>query len=251
LNFDPQKDFVPVALLESSPIVLVASASIHVASGSDLIRFIRANPDALSYASNGNGSPEQVAGEVFKQRLNLRIRHLPFEGAGPARKAVLAGQASLMFDPCKGALPSIRQGLLRPLAVAAPSRLSELPDVPTFGEIGVPQYELRVWTGVLAPVGTPREIAAKLSRAIAVILRTPAIRRAIADEGGAVGVATPEGFAAYMRAERKRWSKLVVESGIAKVQTPPVGYAPLAMRHERPIHNNTGDTYEMGTPVRD
>jgi tripartite-type tricarboxylate transporter receptor subunit TctC len=172
-----------------------------------------------------------VAGEVFKQRLNLRIRHLPFDGAAPARKAILAGQASLMFDPCKGALPAIREGLQQPLAVATALRLSELPDVPTFGEIGVPEYELRIWTGVLAPVGTPREIVARLSRAIAAILRSPAIRQEIAAEGGTVGVATPEEFAAYMRAERQRWGKLVVESGMAKVVP--------------------GDTYDMGNPARD
>jgi tripartite-type tricarboxylate transporter receptor subunit TctC len=183
---------VPIALLESSPIVLVASPTVAASSAPELIDLARAKPGVLSYASNGNGSPEQVAGELFKKRLQLEIRHLPYDGAGPARKAVLAGQAELMFDPCKGALPAIRKGLQRPLAVAAPTRLSGLPNVPTFGELGVPNYELRIWTGVLAPAGTPKEIVTKLDRAIQAMLRTPEVQREIADEGGEAGVSTPK-----------------------------------------------------------
>lgn len=217
LAFDPERNFVPIALLESSPIILVAAHTVPVSSATELIGLVRANPGTLSYASNGNGSPEQVAGELFKKRLQLQIRHLPYDGAGPARKAVLAGEASLMFDPCKGALPGIRRGLQRPLAVAAPVRLAQLPDVPTFGEVGVSQYELRIWTGVLAPAGTSKEITAKLSQAIQSILRTAAIRREIADEGGEAGSTTPEGFAAFLHAERQRWSALVSESGIPRV----------------------------------
>jgi tripartite-type tricarboxylate transporter receptor subunit TctC len=122
-----------------------------------------------------------------------------------------------MFDPCKGALPAVRQGLQRPLAVAATARLPELPAVPTFREIGVSQYELRVWTGVLAPAGTPREIVAKLNQAIRGILSAPEIRKEIADEGGEAGSTTSDDFAAFLRAERARWSALVDESGIPKV----------------------------------
>jgi tripartite-type tricarboxylate transporter receptor subunit TctC len=217
LAFDPQRSFVPIALLESSPIILVAARAVPASSATELIGLARAKPGMLSYASNGNGSPEQVAGELFKKRLQLEIRHLPYDGAGPARKAVLAGQASLMFDPCKGALPAIRQGLQKPLAVAASGRLPGLPEVPTFSEIGVSHYELRIWTGVLAPAGTPREIIAKLNHSIQDILQTPEIKKEIADEGGEAGSTTPDDFTAYLRAERKRWSGLVNESGIPKV----------------------------------
>jgi tripartite-type tricarboxylate transporter receptor subunit TctC len=221
LAFDPEMSFVPIALLESSPIVLVASPTVPASSAMDLIALARAKPAMLSYASNGNGSPEHVAGELFKKRLNLEIRHLPYDGAGPARKAVLSGQALLMFDPCKGALPAIQQSLQRPLAVAARSRLPELPEVPTFKEIGVSQYELRIWTGVLAPAGTPREIVARLNQAIRDILSTPEIKREIADEGGEAASTTPDAFAAFLRGERARWSALVDESGIPKVAATP------------------------------
>jgi len=221
LAFDPESNFLPVALLESSPILLVASPTVSASSAMDLIDFARANPGILSYASNGNGSPEHVAGELFKKRLKLEIRHLPYDGAGPARNAVLSGQALLMFDACKGALPAVRQGLQRPLAVAAPARLPELPAVPTFREVGVSQYELRIWTGVLAPAGTPRQIVTKLNQAIRDILSTPQIRKEIADEGGEAGSTTSDDFAAFLRAERTRWRALVDESGIPKVAAAP------------------------------
>jgi tripartite-type tricarboxylate transporter receptor subunit TctC len=217
LTFDPQHDFTPIALLESSPIVLVAARDAQVSSARELIDLARSHPSVLSYASNGNGSPEQVAGELFKRRLGLEIRHVPFNGAGPARKAVLAGEASLMFDPCKGALPAIREGLQRPLAVAAPTRLVGLADVPTFAEIGVRNYELRIWTGVLAPVGTPKDVILKVNAAVQDILRTPEIRQEIENEGGQAGATTPEAFQTFLSADRVRWRELVDESGVPKV----------------------------------
>lgn len=217
LPFDPQRDFTPIALLESSPIVLVAARGVPLSSARELIDFARTHPGDLSYASNGNGSPEQVAGELFKRRLRLEIHHIPFNGAGPARKAVLAGEASLMFDPCKGALPAIREGLQKPLAVAAPTRLIGLAAVPTFGEIGVPNYELRIWTGVLAPVGTSKDVISKLNSAIRDILRTPEIRQEIDNEGGQAGTTTPEAFQSFLSADRVHWRELVEESGVPKV----------------------------------
>jgi tripartite-type tricarboxylate transporter receptor subunit TctC len=219
LAFDPDKNFVPIALLESSPILLVANTAVPASSATQLISLARTKPETLSYASNGDGSPEEVAGELFKKRAKVEIRHLPYDGAGPARKAVLAGQASLMFDPCKGALPAIRQGSQKALAVAAPARLPGLPDVPTFSEIGLPGYELRIWTGVLAPAGTPADIVAKLYQALRSVLQTPAITKEIADEGGERAGTTPADFAAFLHAERNRWSELVRESGVPKVES--------------------------------
>jgi tripartite-type tricarboxylate transporter receptor subunit TctC len=218
LAYDAEKNFLPISMLESSPILLVANPGVDAKTGAQLISLAQTNPELLSYASNGNGSPEQVAGELFKKRARVELRHIPFDGAGPARKAILSGQVMLMFDPCKGALPAVRQGNQKALAVAAPSRLAGLPDVPTFAEIGVPRYELRIWTGILAPAGTAPEIIARISQAVQEILRTPEIRKAIADEGGEAAATTPEQFGAFIAAERTRWSALVRESGVPKVQ---------------------------------
>lgn len=224
LPFDPEQDFVPIALLESSPVLLVAGSSAPVASARELIDLARVQPGNLSYASNGNGSPEQVAGEVFKSRLKIDLRHIPYDGAGLARKAVLAGQAALMFDPCKGALPGIREGLQKPLAVAAVNRLANLPQVPTFEEVGLPGYELRIWTGVLAPAGTPSGIVSTLNEVVRGIVRSADIKAEIAEEGGLAGATTPQSFAAFIKSERRRWSALVRESGVSKVSngTPAV-----------------------------
>jgi tripartite-type tricarboxylate transporter receptor subunit TctC len=215
LPFNPERDFVPIALLESSPILLVASAKSSVSTAADVLQ---SKSGSLSYASNGNGSPEQVAGELFKVRSKVDIAHLPYDGAGSARKAVLAGEAALMFDPCKGALPAIHQGLQKPLAVAAPRRLADLPQVPTFAEIGIPHYDLRIWTGVLAPTGTPRRIVTMLNKAVQEIVHSPDIRKEIADEGGEPGMTTSsERFAEFIKTERTHWRALVRESGVTKV----------------------------------
>jgi tripartite-type tricarboxylate transporter receptor subunit TctC len=219
LPFDPERDFAPIALLESSPMLLVAAASAPVASVRELIDLARAQPGSLSYASNGKGSPEQVAVEVFKARLKIDLHHLPYDGAGPARKAVLAGQTALMFDPCKGALPGIRSGLQKPLAVAAASRLTNLPEVPTFAEVGLPDYELRIWTGVLAPAGTPTAIVSTLNQVLQGIVRSADIKTEIAEEGGQAGATTPQSFAAFIKSERRRWSMLVRESGVSRVSS--------------------------------
>lgn len=217
LPFDPGRDFAPIALLESSPILLVAGPSARVASVRELIELAHTHPGVVSYASNGSGSPEQVAGEVFKARLKIDLYHQAFEGAGPARKAVLAGQAALMFDPCKGALPAVRSGLQRPLAVAAASRLAELPQVPTFAEAGVPDYELRIWTGVLAPAGTPAAVVATLNEAVEAIVGSADFGKEIAGQGGEAETTTPGSFGTFIESERRRWSALVRESAVSRV----------------------------------
>jgi tripartite-type tricarboxylate transporter receptor subunit TctC len=219
LHFNAERDFIPIALLESSPILLVANPAVSASSAAELIALARKDPNSISYASNGNGSPEEVAGEVFKKRLSLELKHIPYDGAGPARKAVLAGQAALMFDPCKGALPAIEEGRQKPFAVAATTRLPQLPNTPTFAEIGVRKYELRIWTGVLAPAGTPQPIVNKLNKAVRDALQSATMRKEITDEGGEAGDTSQAEFTEFIQAERRHWFALVAESGIPKVQS--------------------------------
>jgi tripartite-type tricarboxylate transporter receptor subunit TctC len=224
LSFDAQKDFVPIALLESSPILLVVHPSVEASSLTQVIALAKSQPGKLSFSSNGNGSPEQVAGEVFKKKIGADIKHVPFNGAGPARKDLVAGNVSMMFDPCKGAIAAIRQGKLKALGVASQHRVAELPDVPTFSEAGVKmngsEYELRVWTGILAPKGTDKKIVNALNTAILKILETPEIKKEIAQEGGEVRATSPSQFDEYIQTDRKRWAKLIKESGVPKVDGP-------------------------------
>ncbi len=220
LSFDPARDFAPVALLESSPIVLVVHPSVPASSLSELIALAKARPSELTFASNGNGSPEQIAGALFDQKVGVNIRHVPFDGAGPARKELLKGGVTMMFDPCKAALPAIKQGRERALAVANGSRLGVLSDVPTFGEAGIHDFELRIWTGVLAPKGTSPEVVATLNRAISEAMATPDMTKAIADEGGELGRTSPQEFSDFIDAERSRWKQLATESGVSSVPRP-------------------------------
>jgi tripartite-type tricarboxylate transporter receptor subunit TctC len=220
LPFDPAKDFVPIALLESSPMVLVVHPSVQASSLQQLIALAKAQPGKLSFSSNGNGSPEQIAGELFEKKAGVDIRHVPFDGAGPARKALLKGEVSMMFDPSKMALTAIQDGSQRALGVASLVRLTQLPDVPTFAEAGIAGFDLRIWTGVLAPAGTPNEIISKLNRAIQEALSTPEMEKMVAEQGGELGHTTPEQFSSYIQAARKKWSKLAVETDTPKVDRP-------------------------------
>ncbi len=220
LPFDPARDFAPVALLESSPIVLVVHPSVPATSLSELIALAKARPSELTFASNGNGSPEQIAGALFDRRAGVDIRHVPFDGAGPARKELLDGGVTMMFDPCKAALPAIKQGKQRALAVANGSRWSVLSDVPTFGEAGIHDFELRIWTGVLAPKGTSPEVVSTLNRAIREAMASSEMMKAIEDQGSELGRTSPQEFSDFIEAERSRWKLLATESGVASVLGP-------------------------------
>ena len=145
---------------------------------------------------------------------------MPFDGAGPARKELLDGGVTMMFDPCKAALPAIKQGKQRALAVANGSRWSVLSDVPTFGEAGIHDFELRIWTGVLAPKGTSPEVVSTLNRAIREAMASSEMMKAIEDQGSELGRTSPQEFSDFIEAERSRWKLLATESGVASVLGP-------------------------------
>jgi len=220
LPFDPGKDFVPISLLESSPILLVVHPSVQASSLPELIALAKAHPGTLTFGSNGNGSPEQIAGELFNKQAAVNIRHVPFDGAGPARKDVVKGGVSMMFDPCKAAMAEVMEGKVRALGVASPKRLPALPNVPTFAEAGIQGFDLRVWTGVLAPAGTPQAIISTLNHAVQEVLSTPEVEKTVAEQGGTLGHTTPEQFGSYIQAERTKWSKLAAETETPKVDKP-------------------------------
>jgi tripartite-type tricarboxylate transporter receptor subunit TctC len=220
LPFDPAKDFIPISLLESSPILLVVNPSVQASSLQQLIAFAKAHPGTLTFGSNGNGSPEQIAGTLFNKEAAVDIRHIPFDGAGPARKDVLKGGVSMMFDPCKASLAAVKEGKLKAFGVASGTRLPSLPNVPTFAEAGIKDFDLRIWTGVLVPAGTSQQIVLTLNHAIQKVLSSPEVEKTVAEEGGELGHTTPEQFSSYIQAERTKWSKLATETEVPKVDRP-------------------------------
>jgi tripartite-type tricarboxylate transporter receptor subunit TctC len=220
LSFDPVRDFVSVALLESSPLLLVVHPSVHATSVAELVALAKAQPGALSYASNGQGSPEHVAGEVFARRTGIELRHVPFDGAGPARRGLLAGQASMMFDPSKATLRAIREGRQHALATASPARLVVLPEVPTFAEAGLHDFELRIWTGLFVPRASAGGSGATWRDAARIAMTDADLLRTVAEQGGEPGHVTGDEFQSFLAADRQRWSAFVKESGVSNIDGP-------------------------------
>ncbi|HTO51513.1 MAG TPA: tripartite tricarboxylate transporter substrate binding protein [Burkholderiales bacterium] len=212
--YDPQKDFVPVALVAQVPNILVVNPSLPVQSVKELIDYARAKPGALSFGSGSTGSTGHLAGELFKTMAGVDMVHIPYKGGAPAMQDLLAGQTQLMFDNLANALPQVKAGKLRALAVTTLKRAPTLPDLPTVAESGLPGFDLTTWFGVFVPAGTPRETVAKLNAEIVKALAS----KDLADRLAAMGAAppennTPESFAAFVRAEAAKYAQVVKRSG--------------------------------------
>ncbi|HEX3598088.1 MAG TPA: tripartite tricarboxylate transporter substrate binding protein [Polyangiaceae bacterium] len=220
LPFDAENDFVPVGLLESSPLLLLVHPEVPAHSVTELVSASRADPGGLSFATNGNGSPEQVVGEIFERLVHVALRDVPYDGAGPARADLSRGRVTMMFDPIKAAMSAVRDGKQRPLAVADERRAPALPDVPTFRELGYPELSMRIWTGLFAPRGTSTAAVTKLNAALRTVLEDPSVRDAIKEVGGTPAAMTSEETNAFIDAERAKWKGLVSDTGIPRVDGP-------------------------------
>jgi tripartite-type tricarboxylate transporter receptor subunit TctC len=212
LSYDPVKDFASVALVASAPILLVAHPSVPAASLKDLIALVKAKPGELSYGSAGNGTPGHLAGQLFKNMTQVEILHIPYKGSAPAITDLLGGQIQLMFDPIQSPLPHVKAGKLKALGVSSPGRSPLLPDVPAIAE-AVPGYEALAWWGVLAPVGTPKEIVAKLNAEILKTVKMPFMKERLSQIGAEPLGSTPEQFDTHIKAEIGKWGALVRASG--------------------------------------
>jgi len=213
LGYDPLRDFAPVSLVSSAPNILIVHPSLPVKSVKDLIALARTKPGALSFASGGNGSTAHLSGELFKMLANVNMVHVPFKGAPGAVLAVMSGEVQLAFPNLPPALPQVRAGKLRALAVTTGKRFAAVPQLPTVAEAGVPGYEARAWFGVLAPTGTPRPIVTRLNAEIVKSVRAPEMReRLLADGAEAIG-STPEEFTAVMKTDIAKWAKVIKASG--------------------------------------
>ena len=214
LGYDPLADLVPITQLGIGPLVLAVTPTLPVTSLGDLIRYAQERPGQLSYGSAGTGTPPHVASELFKRAAGIDVVHIPYRGGSQVLSDVVAGHLAFAFQGLGIQLPQIQAGRLRPLAVTGPHRMRLLPDVPTFGEAGLPDFEFLSWTGIAAPSGTPAPIIARLYQETAAILATHESREWFAASGDEPGGMPPQAFAAAIRAEHARWKKLIRDANI-------------------------------------
>jgi tripartite-type tricarboxylate transporter receptor subunit TctC len=213
MPYDPARDLAPVSLIAEVTNILVVHPSVNARSVQELIALGRTTPGGLVYASSGNGSTIHLSAELFAAMTRLPMTHVPYRGSGPAMADLLAGRVSLMFDNLPSALPHVREGRLRALAVTAARRSPVLPDLPTIAEAGVPGYEATSWFGLFAPAGTPREIIDRMAREMAAFARRPEVAERIRALGAEPITNTPDEFAAMVRAEIDKWGAVVRASG--------------------------------------
>ncbi len=214
LPFDPVADFAPVSLVASTPNILVVHPSMQARSVKEVIALAKAKPGTLNFASAGVGSSSHLAGELFRILGRAEIVHVPYKGAGPAMIDVLSGQVQLYFATMPAAMPHVKSGRLVPVAVTSAKRSRALPDLPTIAESGVPGYEASTWYGLLAPVHTPGAAIARLHDEVVAILAKPALREKLAGQGFEPVGDSPEEFAAYIKSEIAKWSKVIRDAGI-------------------------------------
>ena len=213
LPFDPLKDLAPVTLAASTPNILVVHPSLPVTNVHELIAFAKARPGAINFASSGQGTPAQLAGELFNSMAGVKMVHVPYKGAAPALADRLGGQVQLMFSTMPPALPHVTAGRLRALAVASLRRSPAAPELPTIDEAALPGFEATTWHGVMVPAGTPDAIVAKLHGDIVAVLRMPDVAERLSSQGAEPIGSTPQAFAAYIRTETAKWAKVIRESG--------------------------------------
>jgi len=215
LRYDILKDFAPVMIVGSVPLVVVVNPNVPVRTLKGLVDYAKANPDKLNYASSGAGAPQRMGAEIFQKEAGIKITHIPYKGSGPAMTDLVAGQVNMMVETVPAALPFITAGQLRPLAVTTAKRISMLPDVPTTAESGMPTLEVSSTFGVLAPAGTPMTIVDQLNSAIAKLLINPEVKEAFLKQGVYAATPTkPKQSAELLAGEVRRWEKVIKEADI-------------------------------------
>ncbi len=216
VHYDTLKSFEPIGLVYDAPLVLVVNPSLPAKSVAELIAYAKAHPGKLSFSSSGNGTVSHLGMIDFERRAGIQMLHIPYPGSAKAMTDLIGGQVHLGMDTVAATLPFIKSGKLRLIAVCTHARMSIFPDTPTVAESGFADYEAVAWIGMLAPVGTPKEIVNKVNQAIVSLESSPQFAERMIAIGAQPRVNTPEEFAAYLRTEYAKWGGLVKISG-AKV----------------------------------
>ncbi|OWG18060.1 MULTISPECIES: tripartite tricarboxylate transporter substrate binding protein [Delftia] len=204
----------PLSLVLLMPNVVVVKADSPVRSVADLAARAKAQPGKINFASGGSGTVQRLAAELFRQRLDLDMVHVPYKSGGPAIADVMGGQVDFMFGTMAATYPLVTGGKLRALAVAAPQRSARLPDVPTVSETVIPGYEAYEWNGIFLPTGTPEPVAARLHQALSEVLQEAEVRQRLSDLGAQPMASTPAEFAAFLQKEDAKWGEVVRKGAI-------------------------------------
>ena len=207
--YDPVRDFAPITLLGIAPTVLVVTSELPARSLTELIQAAKANPGSLAYASGGNGTPPHINAEVFKYVAGVDLLHVAYKGGGPALTDLIAGRVHVMLDTAASAMPHVRTGKLRALALSAPRRTAEYPELPTFAEAGLPQYDTNAWYSMHAPAGTPAPIVRRLNAELVAILKDPEILARFRQLSTEPVGNSPEDFDAFVKAELEKYARVI------------------------------------------
>ncbi|MGD9945751.1 MAG: Bug family tripartite tricarboxylate transporter substrate binding protein [Burkholderiaceae bacterium] len=217
MPYDANRDFAPVTRIAMVPNVLVLNPDtadrLGIRSVSDLIRYAKANPGKLNYASGGNGSAGHLAGELFKAQAGISMVHIPYAGAAPAQLGLLSGQTDLMFDNLASAAPQIRAGKLKGFAVTTLQRSGFFPELPTVADSGLKGFDISTWFGIFAPAGTPKPIVDRLYSEFSKALGTPELRERLSRLGADAAPLPPDEFGRFVRAEQAKYERVVKASG--------------------------------------
>jgi tripartite-type tricarboxylate transporter receptor subunit TctC len=213
INFDPEKDFIPISLVGTQANILVVNPAVPARSMAELIALAKANPGQLNFASSGHGAAAHLAGELVKAETKIDIVHVAYKGAAPALQDVIAGHVQMMFATAASVVGHIRSEKVRALAVTTPKRTAVLPELATVDELGIKGFDATTWHGLVAPAGTPKEVIATLHDATTKTLNDPVVRKALVDLGVDIVGSAPKAFEDYIRAEIPKWTAVVKASG--------------------------------------
>lgn len=216
--FDPTKDFVPVTLVASTPNVLLANPNFPAKDVKELIAMAKAKPGSINFGSTSHGGSPHLSGELLKNLAKIDITHIPYKGGSPMLSDLMGGQIEIGFDNLPSSMALIRSGKLRALAVTTNTRWPTAPEIPTLAEAGVPGYDMSAWFGLFAPGGTPVAVVEDLNKHIVAIIKTPEMQQKLIDLGAQPVGDTPEQFAAFVRANNKKWRDLAKANNINLAQ---------------------------------
>ena len=212
-GFDLEKDFAPVSLVASVPLLLAVNPSMPVTDVKSLVAYAKANPGKLNFASGSTGSASHLAGEMLKSAAGIQMTHIPYKGGGPAVQDLIAGHVGLMFENMPSILPHVQAGRLRGIATTGPKRSAAIPELPTMIESGFPGFEAGSWYGIFAPAGTPPEIVDRIHAEVVKALKNPEMQKQLSAQGADPIGNSPQEFAAFIHGEIAKWAQVIKTSG--------------------------------------